>query len=146
MNLTESIHLANIAHAGQKDRAGLPYILHPLRVMLAIVKKYPKDEEAAIAAILHDVVEDTDWVSLEYLKNSGFTKRTVDLIDALSRRKQDGEKYVEFIDRLQQYGTTHDIAAIRIKTEDIADNMSRTDHLSESDQKKYTKALEVLNK
>lgn len=149
-SLNSSIHLATIAHAGQLDKAGLPYILHPLRVMLAVVKKYPKDTEAAMAAVLHDVVEDTDWVTLDYLRTNGYTDRTVNLIDVLSRRKAAGETYDQFIDRIQVYGAMIDYTVIQIKLEDIDDNINRIAHLSESEQWnlvcKYTKARAVLLK
>ncbi|HUP50107.1 MAG TPA: GTP pyrophosphokinase, partial [Thermoanaerobaculia bacterium] len=54
--LERAIMIAVQAHAGQVDKAGEPYILHPLRVML----KLTSDEER-IVGVLHDVVEDTDW-------------------------------------------------------------------------------------
>ncbi len=47
--------IANRAHKGQVDKAGKPYILHPLYVMSKM-----HTEEEAIVAILHDVIEDTD--------------------------------------------------------------------------------------
>ena len=52
--LERAIAIAATAHAGQKDKGGHPYILHPLRVMLALQK-----EDERIVAVLHDVVEDT---------------------------------------------------------------------------------------
>lgn len=65
-NLEKAILIATKAHEGQKDKAGKPYILHPLRVMLRM--KTTKD---MMAAILHDVVEDTD-VTLDDLREHGF--------------------------------------------------------------------------
>ena len=52
-SLERAIEIALIAHAGQTDKAGAPYILHPLRVMLA-----QTTDIARIAGVLHDVVED----------------------------------------------------------------------------------------
>lgn len=81
MNLLErAIAIAVQAHAGQTDLNGVPYILHPLRVMLAV-----EGEEARIAAVLHDVVEDTDW-TLEKLAAEGFTAATLKAIEALTKR------------------------------------------------------------
>lgn len=65
--LVQAIALAVEAHKNQLDKAGMPYILHPLRVMLAVAEYNPKvmgtpteyNEDVMIAAILHDVVEDT---------------------------------------------------------------------------------------
>ena len=52
--LEKALAIAVEAHRGQKDRAGKPYILHPLRVMGRV-----STEDEQIVAILHDVVEDT---------------------------------------------------------------------------------------
>ena len=60
----DAVSIAARAHRGQKDKAGAPYLLHPLRMMLRM------DTEAAMmAAVLHDVVEDTEW-TLERLREA----------------------------------------------------------------------------
>ncbi len=56
MDLERAIEIAAAAHRGQADKAGQPYILHPLRVMLAC-----QGEATRIVAVLHDVIEDNDW-------------------------------------------------------------------------------------
>ena len=80
-----------MAHRGQRDKAGEPYILHPLRVMHAVCGFHER-----MAAVLHDVVEDTS-VTLDELRRRGFPQAVVAAIDALSRRA--GEPYLAFIDR-----------------------------------------------
>jgi len=82
-NLETAIALAANTHAGQVDKAGQPYILHPLRVMLQVSEPHER-----MAAALHDVVEDTD-VSLESLRKQGFPEEVVEAVDALTKR--DGE-------------------------------------------------------
>ena len=64
-SLEEAISLAVEAHRGQRDKAGQPYILHPIRVMMRC-----RTEAERIAAVLHDVVEDTEW-TLERLREEG---------------------------------------------------------------------------
>jgi len=64
--LEKAIQLAVEAHRGQRDKAGQPYILHPLRVML----RMGTDGER-IVAVLHDVIEDGDW-TLQRLQEAGF--------------------------------------------------------------------------
>ncbi|MEK9877498.1 MAG: GTP pyrophosphokinase, partial [Betaproteobacteria bacterium] len=56
MNLKRAIEIAKQAHSGQVDEAGKPYALHPLRVKLTVKTRAEK-----IVAVLHDVVEQTDW-------------------------------------------------------------------------------------
>lgn len=108
--LEEAIALAVSAHRGQKDKAGQPYILHPLRMMLAV-----DGEHARMAAVLHDVVEDTE-VSLEQLVAEGFPAEVVEAIDGLTRRPD--ESYDEFIER----AATNPIARA-VKKADLEDNM-----------------------
>ncbi|MBL8747856.1 MAG: HD domain-containing protein [Planctomycetes bacterium] len=78
--LERAIEIAAAAHAGQKDKAGEPYILHPLRVMLRVA-----GENERIVAVLHDVVEDTN-VSLADLTAAGFAPAVVAAVDALTKR------------------------------------------------------------
>ena len=62
----KALKLAYAAHAGQVDKAGMPYIFHPYEVALQV-----QTEEEVCAALLHDVVEDTDW-TMEDLRAAGF--------------------------------------------------------------------------
>ena len=111
--LERAIAIAAEAHAGQVDKAGHPYILHPLRVMLSL-----KDPDERIAGVLHDVVEDTD-VTLDQLTREGFSAEIVAAVEALTKRP--GE-------------SRHDAAlraaanriARRVKLADNADNMDLT--------------------
>ena len=109
-DLTQAILLAATAHQGQTDKAGQPYILHPLRVMLSL-----ELEEDRIAAVLHDVVEDTQISALD-LRRKGFSGTVIESVLALTRKH--GETYCSFIARC----ATNDIAR-RVKLADIADNM-----------------------
>jgi len=64
--LERAIEIAVTAHKDQVDKAGKPYILHPLRLMFKM-----QTENEMIAAALHDVVEDTDW-TIQRLEAEGF--------------------------------------------------------------------------
>ena len=111
--LTEAIILAAQAHEGQLDKGGHPYIFHPLRLMLQL-----ESEKDRIIAILHDVIEDTDW-TLDKLREEGFSEEIVSVIDSLSRREE--ENYEEYIGRLMR-----DPTACRIKLLDLRDNRDLT--------------------
>ena len=75
-----AIQFAARLHHGQKDKAGAPYILHPLRVMLAC-----KTEDERIVAVLHDTVEDCGacLVTIRHL----YGKHIEDAVNALTRRE-----------------------------------------------------------
>jgi (p)ppGpp synthase/HD superfamily hydrolase len=78
--LERAIAIAAEAHAGQVDKAGQAYILHPLRVMLRMGSAHER-----MAAVLHDVVEDTP-VSLPRLLAEGFAPEVIAAVDALTKR------------------------------------------------------------
>lgn len=63
--LDRGIEIALDAHRGQKDKMGLPYILHPIHVMNA-VKEYGEDH--MIVGVLHDVIEDSDKWTFKKLR------------------------------------------------------------------------------
>jgi (p)ppGpp synthase/HD superfamily hydrolase len=111
MNLDRALEIAARAHAGQTDKAGAPYILHPLRVMM---RMRGRDEQ--VTAVLHDVVEDSEW-SLDDLRAAGFSDRVVQAVDALTKRE--GEGYDAYLGRVQQ-----NFVAVRVKLGDLQDNMN----------------------
>lgn len=86
--------LTTNAHAGQFDRGGKPYILHPLKVMHYLKTE---DEELQCIALGHDVIEDTD-TTYQDLKNIGMTNRVIEGIRALTKQPgQTLEEYKEVI-------------------------------------------------
>lgn len=136
-NLSLAIQIATEAHDGQVDRGGAPYILHPLRVMLAV-----KGDRERIAAVLHDVAEDCPAWPLERLREQSFSGAVCDALDALTRRK--GEPYAEFIERCAA-----DPIALVVKLADLKDNcdLSRIKNPTERDAervRKYVGASMVL--
>jgi (p)ppGpp synthase/HD superfamily hydrolase len=136
MRLERAIEIAVMAHTGQTDKAGAPYILHPLRVMLK-----QTSEETMIAAVLHDVVEDSVW-SLDGLRAEGFSEAVLEALNCLTKR--DGESYEDFIERVKP-----NPLARRVKRADLEDNMdiSRIPEPTERDRerlKRYHQARQVL--
>jgi hypothetical protein len=111
MSLGEAIALATDAHAGMTDKAGRPYIEHPIRVMAAM----GTDVERMIA-VLHDVLEDTP-VTVDELRTRGCPPEVVEAVEILTKRN--GENYDEFIQRIRD---SRNELALRVKLADIADN------------------------
>lgn len=135
--LDDAIQLARKAHEGQLDKGGRPYIGHPLRVMGRVA-----GERERMAAVLHDVVEDTE-VTLADLLAAGCPAQVVSAVDAISKRH--GEPSEAYLARVAA-----DPIAIVVKRADIADNLSpdRLARLDEPTQErlraKYEKALRFL--
>ncbi len=119
--LERAIQIATFAHWGQKDKAGNPYILHPLRIMLKM-----DTLERMMIAVLHDVIEDSHW-TLENLRDEGFSPTVIKGVDALTRRR--GETYQSYIERVK-----HHSLVIPIKLGDLEDNMNML-RLKEVNQK-----------
>jgi len=126
--LGRAIAIAADAHQGQSGKAGKPYILHCIRVMLRM-----ESGVTAIAAVLHDVVEDTDW-TIEALRKEGFAEAVLKAVDHLTRRQE--ESYTEFIRRAAQ-----NPIARQVKLADLEDNMDlrRIDNLKDRDLERLRK-------
>ena len=134
--LEDAIQLAVKAHAGQVDKSGQVYILHPLRVMFAV-----DGEVVRIVAILHDVVEDSD-ITFDDLRAMGYSEEITDALACLTRR--DDETYMEFVKRAM----TNPLAR-QVKIADIEDNMDirRLLDITDKDRdrlKRYRQAWEYL--
>lgn len=123
-----ALELAVEKHKNQTDKAGNPYILHPLHVMENVNSK-----EGKIVAILHDIIEDTD-ITEDYLLKIGLSKRIVDAVVALTRSED--IDYQEYIKNLSS-----NPLAKEVKLADLEHNMDlkRLPTLEEKDLKRNRK-------
>jgi guanosine-3',5'-bis(diphosphate) 3'-pyrophosphohydrolase len=111
--LDHAIEIAKQAHDGQVDKAGQPYINHPMRVMAACAQ----DEMAAMAAILHDVAEDCPEWPIERLRAEGFPAPVIEALALLCHDKD--VPYLDYIMAIKG-----NPIAKRVKLADLADNMN----------------------
>ena len=137
--LERAIAIAAEAHAGQVDKAGLPYMLHPLRIMLRM-----SSIDERIVAVLHDVCEDCPGWTFDRLRREGFSDRIVDALDSVTKR--DGEEYEDFVRR----AVANPIGG-RVKLADLLDNidLSRIAAPSERDFQrieKYRRAIDLIDR
>lgn len=135
IKIEKAISVALEAHSGQKDKAGAPYLLHCLRVMLK-----GKTESEMITGVLHDTIEDTE-VTAEYLHEKGFSDEIVEAVVCLT--KTGNEKGEEYITRV----LSNNIAK-KVKLYDVEDNMNllRLDSLVESDIERINKYIKLHKK
>ena len=96
MMLANMLLIATNAHAGQFDKGGKPYILHPLKVMHYLKTE---DEELQCIALGHDLIEDTD-VTYSELIGAGMPARVIEGIRALTKMRD--ESYLEYKQRVLQ--------------------------------------------
>jgi len=142
--LEKAIALAAKSHVGMTDKAGAPYILHPLRVMM---KMNTIDE--MIVAILHDVVEDTE-VTFDDLRQMGFNEAVIDGVSSVTltereeATKNDESVYMAFIRR----AAANPIGR-KVKLADLEDNMDITRIANPTDKDrnriaKYCRAVALI--
>ncbi len=135
--LAEAINIALEAHKGQKDKVGMPYEGHLMRVMQA-----GRTIDEKIVGVLHDIVEDAGW-TFEELLEKGFPVHIVDALRCVTKLSED-EPYDAFIDRVK----TNPLAKA-VKISDLTDNMDlrRLPELTDKDVirlRKYLKAYREL--
>jgi len=139
--ISEAIALAAQAHAGQKRADGTPYIFHPLRVMMSLGSNATDAER--IAAVLHDVVEDTPIEAGDILVRFGGIVGAA--VIALTREAE--ESYEAHIERVRR-----NPVARAVKQADLQDNLADLPSSAFRLQKKidlstkYIKALDRLRK
>lgn len=113
--LGKAVAIAAKAHMDKTDNGGQAYIMHPIRLVMRL---RTRDEELMSIAILHDVIEDSEW-TLEMLEHEGFSKRVVNALAMLTHEPEDS--YEEYIRKIST-----NMDAILVKLEDLRDNSDIT--------------------
>jgi (p)ppGpp synthase/HD superfamily hydrolase len=137
--LIAAFDIARVAHANQKDKSGNPYIAHPVRVALACFPNH----DAMVVALLHDVIEDTDYTLTEIYTCMKFGSHICEAIHAIT--KCDDEDQETYLARVKT-----NALATQVKLADIEDNLDprRLMQLPEKVQarlvKKYHAAQQYL--
>lgn len=131
-----AIQIATESHKGQKDKGGIDYINHPLKVSELCTHEISK-----CVAILHDVIED-GGETYDTLRNKGVLQEIYSRVSTLTRWED--ESYSDYIERISL-----DAVAREVKIADLTHNMdiSRMPNPTEMDfrrQEKYRQALDFL--
>ena len=132
----KAMKLCYEAHKDQVDKSGLPYVFHP-----AHVAEQMTDEATTIVALLHDVVEDTDY-TLEDLAAEGFGKEILEAVALMTH--EDDVPYLDYVAKLKD-----NPIARAVKLADLAHNsdLSRIGEVDEETRErleKYKKAIALL--
>ena len=138
--LSIAIQIAVEAHAGQFDRGGKPYVLHPLYILY---KLREEDEETQCIGVLHDSVEDNRKITYAYLRERGMSERVIEGVRCIT--KVPGETEEEYLEKVLS-----NIDTMKAKKEDLNHNskLSRLKGVTEKDldrNKKYQKMYFVIN-
>lgn len=163
-NISKALQFAIKAHDGQLDKVGVPYILHPISVMVLLENKTnhpPVDldsswmEKARIVALWHDIAEDTQYSIDDILEEVGLNLSARDIADiknALELMTHDkSEPHNIYVDRIIQLADTCEGIPLYVKKADIEHNTlpERTDLLDEATRNKlrdkYEYAASAIN-
>jgi len=130
-----ALKIAFDAHNGHSDHSGMPYILHPLHLAERV-----KGEAAVCAALLHDVVEDTE-LTFGDLAKAGVSDEVIDVLKLLTH--DPAEPYADYIRRIKESGNQ---TAIQIKLADLAHNsdMTRLEQPDDGDVRRFFKYLRAM--
>lgn len=134
----KAMKLCFAAHKEQTDKSGVPYVFHPIHLA-----EQMDTEETVIAALLHDVVEDTAY-TLKDIANMGFSQQIIDALALLTH--DEPMPYMEYVSRVKE----NEIAKA-VKLADLKHNsdLSRLDVASDKSLarvKKYEEAIALLEK
>ena len=132
----KAVKLMFEAHKEQTDKSGLPYVFHPFHLA-----EQMQDEATTVTALLHDVVEDTDY-TIENLETMGFGKDVCDALRLLTHDKN--VPYMDYVRRIKE-----NPIAVAVKIADLRHNsdLSRLDNVTDADRervKKYREAIRIL--
>lgn len=124
------------AHKEQTDKSGIPYVFHPIHLA-----EQMGDEDTAVVALLHDVVEDTDY-TLEDLRAMGFNQNVIEAIRLMTHAE--GVPYLDYVAKIKE-----NPIARAVKLADLAHNsdLTRLDTVDEKAMaraQKYARAIRLL--
>ena len=132
----QALMLCFEAHKNQTDKSGLPYVFHPFHVA-----EQMSDEDTTIVALLHDVVEDTDY-TLDDLRSMGFNDGVISALSLLTH--DESVPYLQYVGEIRK-----NPIARAVKQADLIHNsdLSRLDHITKRDKArvlKYKMAIAIL--
>lgn len=132
----KALKLCFEAHKEQLDQSGMPYVFHPFHVAEEM-----RDEETTVVALLHDVIEDTNY-TLDDLRNLGFSNTVIEAVEAMTHLPE--VSYEDYLRRIKR-----NPIAKTVKLADIRHNsdLTRLDVIDEKAdywKKKYQFAYQVL--
>ena len=145
MEWHDAVAIAARAHGAQRDRSGILELAHAVEVASALGEGASADELAA--AVLHDVLEDTDWTA-EDLARAGVPPVVIEAVEHVSRIEEpEKETYRAFIARTAAADGEAGRIARRVKLADVLTNMERIRSLPEGEgmrRQRYLPALETI--
>ena len=124
------------AHKEQVDKSGVPYVFHPFHLA-----EQMKEEETTIVALLHDLVEDTEY-TIENLVEMGFDQAVTDAITLMTHA--DGADYMDYVRRIKDNPIARAVKLADLKHNSDLTRLDEVDEKALKRREKYLKAIELL--
>ena len=132
----KALRLCFEAHKDQLDKSGLPYVFHPFHLA-----EQMDTEETVCVALLHDVVEDTDY-TLEDLIAMGFPKPVTDALALMTH--DENVPYLDYVSKLKDNPVARQVKLADLKHNSDLTRLDRIDEKALERVEKYRKAMELL--
>lgn len=124
------------AHKEQTDKSGMPYVFHPFHLA-----EQMQTEETTVVALLHDLVEDTDY-TIEDLKNMGFDKAITDAIALMTHAE--GVDYMQYVAAIKQNPIAKAVKLADLRHNSDITRLDVVDQEALGRREKYLKAIALL--
>lgn len=136
-NLTKlALKISFDAHKNQTDKSGMPYVFHPFHLAEQMT-----NEAETVAALLHDVVEDTDMTFAD-LEKLGFGTEIIDALKLLTHA--DGEDYFEYVKKIRKNPIAKAVKLADLKHNSDLSRLDEVDECALKRNEKYKKAISLL--
>ena len=135
-NTKKALKLCFEAHKEQTDKSGMPYVFHPFHLA-----EQMKTEETTVVALLHDVIEDTDY-TLEDLKKMGFSDAVIYAIELMTH--DDGSEYMDYVRRIKSNSIAKAVKLADLRHNSDLSRLDKVDASALKHREKYLKAMEIL--
>ena len=132
----KALRLCYLAHKNQLDKSAMPYVFHPFHLAEQMT-----DEDTTVTALLHDVVEDTDY-TLDDLADMGFSQTVINALSLLTH-----DPSVEYMDYVAEIKNNPIARAVKLADLKHNSDMTRFDTVTERDinrNEKYKNAIRML--
>ncbi len=132
----KALKLCFEAHKEQVDKSGIPYVFHPFHLA-----EQMEDEATTVAALLHDVAEDTDY-TIDDLRSMGFPDEICAALTLLTH--DDGVPYLEYVRTVKDNPIARAVKLADLRHNSDLTRLDRVDEDALQRVDKYKKAIEIL--
>ena len=133
----KALKLSFEAHKDQKDKSGMPYVFHPFHLAEQMT-----DEDTTVAALLHDVVEDTDYTFRD-LEEMGFPPQVLEALQLLTH--DPALPYLDYVARIRENPIARAVKLADLRHNSDLSRLDQVDARALARAEKYRQAMALLN-